>query len=205
MRKNLIKYLSKHPYKVSRHFGNKNFALIGFMGCGKTTIGRALSYKLNRRLIDCDAEIEKIAGMNTNAIFESYGEAYFRRLEQEFIESLNTDAVQNAIISTGGGVVKNKINIDNLRKNCIIIYLKVSPQKIHRNLLYNSSRPLLNVPDKLLRITELLNEREPLYISSAHIIIDCDLLTPAQTVTKIIKRVCGKMPLKMKIEEDFFE
>lgn len=164
---------------------NKNLALIGFMGCGKSVIGRALANKMNYSFIDCDIEIQKRANMTIPHIFEKYGEDYFRELEKNFISSLA--ATEESVISTGGGVIKSNANIDNLKKNSILIYLKAGPQKLYKNTIHDDNRPLLDTPDRLGRIKELLQQREPLYTRNADIIININALEINEAADEIIK------------------
>lgn len=164
-----------------------NLALIGFMGCGKSVIGRALANKMNYRFIDCDIEIQKRANMTIPHIFEKYGEDYFRKLEKSFIRDLAT--AEKTVISTGGGVIKNSENIDNLKKNSILIYLKAKPRKLYKNTMYDHNRPLLDTPDRLGRIKELLQQREPLYLRHADIIINIDALEINEAADEIIKSI----------------
>lgn len=163
-----------------------NYALIGFMGCGKTTVGKTFASKIGYDFIDCDSEIEKSENMSISRIFAEYGEDYFRTLEHNFIKNLN---VVRTVIATGGGIVKKRANIDILKENCIIIYLKASPQKIYCNISHDNTRPLLDVPDKLKKINGLIKEREPMYASSADIILNADFPTD-ELVNELIKMQC---------------
>ena len=132
----------------------KNIVLIGFMGCGKTSVGKRLSMALRREFVDMDDFIEKREQMTINEIFAQKGEAYFRSLEKELCSRYSVYG--SKIIATGGGVVKNKENIENLKKGGIVFYLKSTPEHINENLKRDDTRPLLNTPDKLAKIKELM-------------------------------------------------
>lgn len=148
----------------------ENIVLIGFMGCGKTTIGEKLAYKLNYNFVDSDKQLQKEAGTNINDIFKLYGENYFRQLENSIISSIAK--LKKQVIATGGGIIKNENNIRLLKKSGIILYLKASPEHIYNNIKNDTSRPLLQCEDKFGKIKELLNERENLYQIYCDIIIE---------------------------------
>ena len=167
-----------------------NIALIGFMGAGKTTIGRLLSDKTGMLCIDSDEEIEKITKIPIPAIFQIYGDGYFRRLEQEFCNKI-VPILKNTVISTGGGIVLNKKNIDMLRLHSNVFYLKSSPQKLYSRLKDDTSRPVLQTDDKLEAIKKLLADREPFYESCAHHVVDTDELDSSEIV-KTILTVCSR-------------
>ena len=105
-----------------------NVALIGFMGVGKTAVGKALAEKLNKKFVEMDALIEQKAGKPIPDVFQQDGEIAFRELEIEVAKEVS--GKKNTVIACGGGVVLNKINIDRLRRECVIIYLAASPRTI---------------------------------------------------------------------------
>lgn len=155
---------------------NKNIVLIGFMGCGKSTIGKELAKKFNLNFIDIDCVIQKEENKSIEEIFNIFGEGYFRNLEKQVCAKVSN--MKNCVISTGGGVIKNKENINNLKKNGIIIYLKATPEKIYQNLKYDEKRPLLKNKDKFKTICALLKEREHLYNKYADIVFDVNDSSP---------------------------
>jgi len=153
-----------------------NIVLIGFSGCGKTTVGKKLSEILGFAFTDTDLMLEAEAKMPVTEIFEKFGEEHFRRLEAEAIEK--ACAFSNAVIATGGGCVKNEENMKILAESGTIVYLKCSADKVYENIKDDVNRPLLQTDDKLKRISELLSERMPLYERYAEItvdITDCDI------------------------------
>jgi len=146
---------------------NKNIVLIGMSGSGKTTIGLALSYKLKKAFVDVDSYIEKKYNMSITEIFEEFGEEHFRTLETETVAYL-AEKYKNTIISTGGGVVLNPLNMENLKSTGIVIYINRSVENI-LDTLKAEKRPLLKSnPEKLY---EMRQKRHPLYTKYADICI----------------------------------
>ncbi len=101
---------------------NKNIVLIGMPGCGKTTIGRSISSKLNKKFIDVDEYIECKYNKSIPQIFKENGEEYFRNIELKSVEEISNK--EDSIISTGGGVIKNEQNIINLKQNGIVSFYR---------------------------------------------------------------------------------
>jgi 3-dehydroquinate synthase len=159
--------------------------LTGFMGTGKTSIGREISRKLGYRFIDTDALIEEREGSAIPVIFKEKGEDYFRSLEQEVIEVVSKE--DNVVIATGGGVIKNRRNVENLRRMGIIIWLKASPEIILKRVMTEGGkRPLLEVEEPLKEINKLLKERIGLY-EQGDTSIDTDYITPEEAADEIIE------------------
>ncbi len=161
----------------------KNIVLTGFMGTGKTAVGRQLSRLLNMELIDVDTEIERSQGITINEIFKNFGEPRFREIETEMIKKLS--GKKNIIISTGGGAVLKQENMDTLRENGIIFCLMAKPETILKRTSHDSNRPLLQVEDPFKRIKELLDYRKPFY-EKADIIINTENKTPLQIAEELI-------------------
>ncbi|MDO8579009.1 MAG: shikimate kinase [Dehalococcoidales bacterium] len=167
-----------------------NIALIGFMGTGKSSVGRTLARRLGRKFIELDALIEQKAGKSIPEIFHHDGEIGFRELEIQTIKGI--EAEKNVVIACGGGVVLNKINIDRLKEGGVIIYLKASPNVIlKRTSRDNLVRPLLNVEDPVSRIQELLKFRKPFYERAADITINTTRLNVDGVVGEIIETLKG--------------
>lgn len=164
-----------------------SIALIGFMGTGKTAVGKLLAEKLGKDFIDIDVLIEKKAGKSIPAIFRDEGEIRFRELEIEVMRQLT--GRKNAVIACGGGAVLNKINIDRLEQECIIVYLTAAPSVILKRTSGGQERPLLLVKGRVRQIAELLKYRRPYYERSADITINTSRLTPEAVAQTIMEKV----------------
>lgn len=138
-----------------------NLYLVGFMGTGKTTVGRLVAQRLGMTMVDSDTEIEKRAGIAIAEIFDQAGEASFRRMEREFIASGH--ASEGCVVSCGGGILMQEGMVQELRRRGVVICLTARPETILKRTQANKNRPLLNVDDPLARIREMLERREPLY------------------------------------------
>ncbi len=161
-----------------------NIVLTGFMGTGKTAVGRELARLLSMRLVDIDSEIEAERDMRITDIFKDYGEQYFRDLETRMIMRYSKE--KNIIISTGGGAVLKDENMAALRGNGMVFCLYAAPETILQRTGGSDDRPLLNVEDPLAKIRELLNRRMPFY-EKAGTVIDTDGKTPLQVAEEIAK------------------
>ncbi len=165
-----------------------NVALIGFMGTGKTAVGEALAKKLNRKFVELDSLIERKAGKSIPEIFQQDGEIAFRELEIEVTKEIAKEKYM--VIACGGGIVLNKINIDRLREEAIIVYLTASPRAILKRVSSEEGqRPLLRTPNKALNIRELLRFRKPFYEGAADIKIDTSKLDIDSVVEQIIAKL----------------
>lgn len=139
----------------------KNLVLIGFMGTGKTTVGRILAARLDLVFTDMDDCIVQRAGKSIPAIFADDGEPAFRTLERQVVVDLS--AQSGLVIATGGGVVLNPDNIRDLGRNGLLAGLTASPDVILDRLRHDTGRPLLNDGDKAEKIRALLVSRQHLY------------------------------------------
>lgn len=149
---------------------NSNIFLVGLMGSGKTTIGRALAKKLNMRFVDADQEIEARTGASIPLIFEIEGEASFRQREADVIRDLSGQ--QGIVLATGGGAVLDEMSRRYLRERGIVIFLRASVHSILQRTSHDRNRPLLQTADPKARIEELSRQRAPLYQEIAHITIE---------------------------------
>ena len=169
-----------------------SIALIGFMGTGKTVVGKLLAERLGKEFLELDALIEQKAGKTIPEIFQWEGEAAFRQLEIEAAKQVSQR--KNVVIACGGGVVLNKINIDRLKKESLLVYLKASPEVILRRTSSDTSeRPLLKADNRALAVKELLRFRKPFYERAADITIDTSRLDVDSVVAQIISKVKEKM------------
>lgn len=141
-----------------------NLYLVGFMGTGKSTVGRQLAQKLDMTYLDSDHVIEENEGLSVAQIFEQQGEARFRQLEREFVEQGHP--AQGCIVSCGGGLVVQPGMMELLRGKGLVVSLFASIDTILERTGRNRNRPLLNVENPHERIKKLLAEREPIYLSA---------------------------------------
>lgn len=161
----------------------KNIVLIGFMGSGKTETGKRLAEKLGYTFMDTDSIIEKKMGKSISEIFREDGEEHFRGLEAGVVKELS--GKRGCVISTGGGIVVNRENILNLKKDGLMVWLKTSPETIYERVKSEHHRPLLRAEDPLQEINKLLSIREPLY-TEADLTIETDGLDIEKIVGMIV-------------------
>jgi shikimate kinase len=139
-------------------------------GCGKSTVGRHLARQLGLQFVDSDAEIELRIGMPIREFFAAHGEAAFRDIEQEVIEASSTRP--GLVLATGGGAVLRPSNREALHSHTHVLYLRATPEELHRRLRHDGHRPLLQVADPLRKLRELYRERDPLYRRTAHFVVE---------------------------------
>ncbi len=172
----------------------KNIVLTGFMGTGKTTVGQLLAEELHRQFFDTDQIIEEKLGASIKEIFKKIGEPKFREFETETIALISN--IEDSVISCGGGVVVNPVNVTNLRRNGIIVNLYASPGHIFKRLYEYDTRPLIKqMLNPLEGIKKLLAQRQKAYEQCAFA-INTDNLTPEQVVEKILEHKLVKDILK---------
>jgi len=165
-----------------------SIALIGFMGTGKTVVGKALAEKLSKDFVEMDTLIEQKAGKPISEIFQQDGEIAFRKLEIEVTSEVAGN--KNQVIACGGGLVLNTINIDRLKKDSVIVYLTASPRVILKRVSDDGGeRPLLKASNKAEKIQELLKFRKPFYEQAADIRVNTSNLDVNSVAEQIINRV----------------
>lgn len=143
---------------------NANIILSGFMGSGKTAVGRALAELMKRKFIDMDAEIIQREGRSISRIFSEDGEPHFRQIERRLVQELAGRT--GHIIATGGGVVLNPLNIDDFTRAGFMVCLQASAKTIYERIKHDTTRPLLQGDgDKIDRINQILEARKPIYAS----------------------------------------
>ncbi len=165
----------------------KNIVLLGFMGTGKSIIGRRLAVELGSRFVDTDHHIEKMAKKRIPQIFADEGESHFRKLEEQAVAEVA--AWEGYVISTGGGVVLNPKNMEALGRNGIFVALTARPEVILKRVQRRAGeRPLLQGPDPLGNITRLLTEREKFYADSK-VKVDTSDIHIEESVRCIVERI----------------
>jgi shikimate kinase len=146
-----------------------NLYLVGFMGTGKSTIGRAVAQRLGHEFLDSDHEIERLEEMTVPEIFTSKGEAHFRERELEFVEQGHP--AKRTVVACGGGLVVQDGMLERLRQKGILICLQASLETVLKRTSTNQNRPLLQVDDPMQRIRDLYAQREPIYRQAGAVIL----------------------------------
>lgn len=171
-----------------------SIALIGFMATGKTTVGKSLVDYLGKsyKFIETDQIIIEMAGKPIPRIFSEDGEEKFRDYEVKVCKKVSN--LKNIVISCGGGIVLNEINIKNLKKNCYIVLLKASIEEIYRRVMNEGKelRPVIDKEDPMNEIEKVWKNRENSYNSSADIIID----TTNKSISEIVKEILHKTSIQ---------
>ena len=162
----------------------RNIVLIGFMGTGKTAVGKRLAQRLRREFIDTDAEIEKVTGKTVAQIFARDGVVRFRSEETLLVKKLAQRA--GLVISTGGGLVLDPENVRLLKENGVLIALKASPETIMRRVKHKKNRPLLAKGDLRESVESLLKERDGVYD-----VADFTLDTGERSLEEVVQEIAG--------------
>lgn len=166
----------------------KNIVLIGFMGTGKTAVGRVLARELGVEFVDTDEEVERVTGKTVVEIFSRYGATRFRSEETLAIKKLS--AQKGLIIATGGGAVLNPENVDALKENGVLVLLRSTPEVIYSRVKSGRNRPLLSKGgDMLQTIRDLLAEREEAYAGSADLEVISGDESKEEVASKILKEL----------------
>lgn len=163
----------------------QNIFLIGPMGAGKSTIGRAIAKELKLDFYDTDQEIEARTGADITWIFDIEGEEGFRKREASVIDDLSQR--QNIVLATGGGAIVTPENRVALAARGTVIYLKTSLDSQYERTRHDEKRPLLQTDDVWERLNDLWNEREPLYREIADISFETDGLSVKLVANDIVK------------------
>ena len=152
-----------------RKFQSGNLILVGMMGSGKTTIGRTLAKHLDKIFVDSDEEVQQRTGVTIPHIFDIEGEAGFRLRESAAISELMKR--DNMVLATGGGAILAEQNRDMLRQNGIVVYLRANVHDLWVRTRHDRNRPLLQTDDPRAKLTELFEQRDPLYQQAADIVV----------------------------------
>ena len=165
-------------------------------GSGKSTVGRQLARRLGLPFFDSDHLIEQRLGCSIREYFAREGEAAFRDVEEQVLAELARGA--HAVVATGGGAVLREANRRNLRDAGRVIYLRSTPEELHRRLRHDTQRPLLQVADPLGKLRTLYAERDPLYREAAHFNIETGRPSVPTLVNMIVMQLelAGVLPLQ---------
>lgn len=161
----------------------RNIALIGFMGTGKSSVGRMIADQLHFHFLDTDELIELRAGKSISTIFAGEGEAEFRKLEREVTAELSER--KRTVISTGGGLGADPANLAGLREHALVVCLWASPEKIFERVRGQTHRPLLKEADPLARIRQLLAAREPVY-KQADVLLNTEVRSLREVAQQVL-------------------
>lgn len=174
---------------AKRHSGN--IFLIGMMGAGKTTVGRLLARQSGKKFIDCDEEVQRRTGVTISHIFDIEGEAGFRQRESAVIKEMAQR--DNIILATGGGAVLREDNRVELSRNGIVVYLKSSVHELWQRTRHDRNRPLLQTDDPRAMLRKLYEQRDPLYMQMADLVIH----TGKQSVHNLVSRLQQELETKI--------
>lgn len=164
-----------------------NVFLVGPMGAGKSTIGRALASALNKTYRDSDQEIEARTGAPVALIFEIEGEAGFRQREASMLDELTR--VTNVVLATGGGAVLSADNRRILRERGTVVYLHAPLETLLERTRHDRVRPLLQTGDRQGVLERLLEQRDPLYREVAHVVVETTHRPPANVAREIVNKL----------------
>jgi shikimate kinase len=161
----------------------RNIALCGFMGTGKSSVGRIVAEQLRFAFLDTDTVIEARAGKAIAEIFAEQGEEAFRELEHRIVKELVVR--DRTVISTGGGLIVNPDNLASLKQHALVVCLWASPETIWSRVKSQTHRPLLNEADPLGKIKQLLGERAPCYKQS-DVLLSTELRSPREVAQQVL-------------------
>ena len=164
----------------------RNIYLTGFMGTGKSAVGRELAKRLNLRLVDIDGLIVRKEKRSINDIFSQNGEPYFRKVESQVLKEVSEQ--ENQVVSCGGGMVLNPENTVLMKQTGRLVCLSARPEVIFERVRRHTHRPLLEVADPLAKIKEMLAARKP-YYEQAEFVIDSSDLSVIGVVDKILELI----------------
>jgi shikimate kinase len=167
--------------------GQGNIFLVGMMGAGKTTIGKALARRLAREFVDSDRLLAERTGVPVATIFEIEGEGAFRRRETAVIAEVA--ALDDQVVATGGGSVLAAENRRAMREAGTVVYLRARLDHLWERTRHDATRPLLATPDPRATLEAILTEREPLYRDAAHVIVE----TGSQAAQTVVNRILAAL------------
>ncbi|WP_019447925.1 shikimate kinase [Cupriavidus sp. BIS7] len=177
---------------MDQHTSGDNIFFIGFMGAGKTTVGRAVAQSLGRPFFDTDQEIEARCGVRVATIFELEGEEGFRQREARVLDELTQRS--GIVLATGGGAVLRQENREMLRTRGRVIYLDATLPELWKRTRRNRARPLLQAENPRARLEALFCERDPIYREVAHIIMPAHGGSVAQAAAGVLAQLGFILP-----------
>lgn len=163
-----------------------NIILIGFMGSGKSSVGRLVASKLGHKFVDTDRLVTNTTGSTIADLFEKKGESYFRDRETEALRSLQGRS--NLVVATGGGIITRKENIPLLQELGFVVWLQTNQEVLFERVSRTRKRPLLMTDNPRETISKLLVQRTPLYVAAAHHQIDTTDLSHEQGAELVISQ-----------------
>lgn len=171
-----------------------NLILIGPMGAGKTSVGRRVARAIGLHFVDIDQLLEQRTGASVNLIFEVEGEAGFRRRETELLAEICGDDSQ--LIATGGGAVLNADNRALMKRSGFVVFLDLSVEQQLLRLGRDRTRPLLRTPDRRQRLTAMAEQRRPLYLELADLVLDSNGLSAPRASQRLLGLLEGRWQRK---------
>ena len=164
-----------------------NVFLVGMMGAGKTTLGKALARRRGQEFVDTDRLLVERTGVPVTTIFEFEGEEGFRKRETALLCEVATRS--GCVVATGGGAVLAAENRRAMREAGTVVYLRARLESLWERLRHDSTRPLLATADPRATLAAILEQRDPLYREAAHLVVD----TGAQAASTLVNRVVGAL------------
>lgn len=161
----------------------QNLALIGFMGTGKSSVGRMVASHLHFQFMDTDEWIEHHTGKSIPEIFAQSGEGLFRQMEKQVVNEISH--LRRHVFSTGGGLAANEENLASLKTHALVVCLWASPEVIWERVRSQSHRPLLHDPDPLGKIRHLLATREPFY-KQADVLVNTEMRSVKEVAQHVL-------------------
>jgi shikimate kinase len=165
----------------------RNIFLVGMMGAGKTTLGRALAQRTGSEFLDTDRLLVERTGVPVTTIFEIEGESGFRRRESTVLAEIAQR--DGCVVATGGGIVLAEENRRVMRESGTVVYLRARLENLWERTRHDATRPLLSTPDPRGTLQSLLEQREPLYRQAAHVVIDTGSQASSTLVSRVIAAV----------------
>lgn len=186
--KDIFRYIVSNSKRIqAKNLFHYNILLIGFMGCGKSTVSAFLCKMLAMDSVEMDAVIQERKGMTINEIFANYGEEYFRNLETNLLIEISQK--NQLVVSCGGGAALREINVEHMKNNGRVVLLTASPETILKRVKDNDDRPLLRGHKNVEFIADLMEKRREKYEAAADIVVSTD--------NKTVLEICQEMIAKL--------